>query len=66
MLKRQVDVAADFFALANRVDDILPDRGGVEVEQPDPLEAVDTVEPPQECGEGATLAAIDAVEGRVL
>ena len=39
---------------------------GIEVEQPDPLEAVDRVQLAQQPRERAALAAIDAVERRVL
>ncbi len=66
MLQRQVDVPADLLALGHRVQHVVGDRGGVEVEQPDPLEAVDRVQLPQQPREGAALAPVDAVERRVL
>ena len=66
VLQRQVDVLADLLALGHRVEHVVGDRRRVEVEQPDPLEAVDRVQLAQQPGERAALAAVDAVEGRVL
>ena len=45
---------------------VVVDRRRVEVEQADPLEAVDRVQLAQQAGERAALVAVDAVERRVL
>ncbi len=66
MLKRQVDVLADLVALGHRRQRRVVDRRRIEVEQPDPFEAVDLVELAQQSRERAALVAIDAVERRVL
>ena len=66
VLQRQVDVAADLLALRHRREHVVGDRGRVEVEQPDPGQAVDRVQLAQQPPERAALAAIDAEEGRVL
>ena len=66
MLKRQVDVLADLLAFRHRRQRLVVYRRRVEVQQPDPLEAVDRVQVAQEPRERAALAAIDAVEGGVL
>ena len=66
VLQRQVDVAADLLALRHRLEHVVGDRGRVEIEQPDPLEAVDRVQLAQQPRERAALAAVDAVERRVL
>jgi hypothetical protein len=66
VLQRQVDVLADLVALRHRVQHVVGDRGGVEVEHPDPLEAVDPVQAAEEPREGSPLAAIHAEERRVL
>ena len=62
VLERQVDVADDLVAGGDRLDGLVGDRRRVEVEQPDPGDAVDLVQLAQEPGEGAALAAVDAVE----
>ena len=41
VLQRQVDVLADLLALGHRVEHVVGDRRRIEVEQADPLEAVD-------------------------
>ena len=55
-----------FVAVGHRRQRVLVDRRGVEVEQPDPLQAVDGVQLAKQPRQRAALAAIDAVEGRVL
>ena len=66
MLQRQVDVLADLLALGHRVEHVVRDRGGVEVEEPDPRQALDRVQPAEQPRQRAALAAIDAEERRVL
>ena len=66
VLQRQVDVLADLLALRHRLQHVVADRGRIEVEHPDPLEAVDAVERAQQPRQRAALAAVDAVEARVL
>ena len=68
VLQRQIDVAHHFFARRHGVNRLGRDRGRVEVEQPDPLEAVDGIQRPQQPAERTAIlpVAIDAVEGRVL
>ena len=66
VLQRQVDVLADLVALRHRVERRVVDRRRVEVEQADPLEAVDRVQLAEQTAERAALLAVDAVEGSVL
>ena len=66
VLQRQVDVLADLLAVGHRRERGVVDGRRIEVEQPDPLEAVDAVQAPQQPRQRATLAAVDAVERRVL
>ena len=66
MLQRQVDVAADLPALSHRRKHVLGDRGGIEIQQADPLEAVDPVQLAKQARKRATLTAVDSVERRVL
>ena len=62
VLERQIDVFADLVALGHRRERLIVDRGGVEVEQPNPLQAVDRVELAQQPRERAALLPVDAVE----
>ena len=66
MLQRQIDVSADLLALRHRIEHIVGDRGGVEVEQPNPGQALDRVEPSQQSSKRSTFTAVDAEEGGVL
>ena len=66
VLQRQVDIPADFLAFGHRLEHIVGDRRRIEIEQADPVEPFDLVQLAKQPGQRATLAAIDAVEGRVL
>ena len=66
MLQRQIDVVADLVALRHRRERVFVNRRRVQIEEADPLEAVDRVQFAQQASEGAALVAVDAVEGRVL
>ena len=66
MLQREVDVVADLRALRHGIQDVVSDGCRIQVEHPDPLEAVDLVQAAEESRQGAALAAVDAEERRVL
>jgi hypothetical protein len=66
MLKRQIDVSADLLAFRHRRQDIVGDRRGIQVEQANPRQAVDSVQLSKEAGERTAFTLVDAVEARVL
>ena len=66
VLQRQVHVAAHLVQPGHGVQHVVGDRGRVEVQHPDPLDAVHVLQRLQQARQGAALAAVVAVERRVL
>ena len=66
MLQRQIDVLADLLTFRHRVEHIVCDRRWIEIQHADPLEPVNSIEGSKQSSQRSTLAAIDAVERRIL
>ncbi len=66
VLERQVDVLTDLVTFRHGIEYVVSNRGRVEVQHPDPLEAVGLVQRAQQPGERTALAAVYAEEAGVL